>query len=513
MMESAMTLRFSAGCSSTAVPCYRPMWSSEGVNGVVQVSSYRFAYSGRLEVPWNRFQRTNSSHLARRNNPVKNRIQASTKRLGSGSDPIKQNGKPQYHPFEEIAIATSGSSEDARLTPAETTRTIIEVNSKATLMFSHLIDDEVHENVILPELPYVTDEHGNIYFQVKNGEDTMKSLTSDNNYVQVIIGLDTMEMLSEMDMSGPSEIDFGIEEIEDEDSDVEDDDGEEDEDDDDDDDGYDTDWVAVLDDEEDEDDSDEELGDWAKLETMRSSHPMYFAKKLAEVASDDPVDWMEQPPASMAIQGILRPAFIEEHSVIQKHLSDHRSSNIDVDQGVENVEDNLEDLGRINGHKHESGSSEDSSNWAEELEKDEIPSNGTTFYKLEMIRIQLFSADADQTIVEIEDFKKAQPDAIAHSAAKIISRLKTGGEKTTQALKSLCWRLKGIQVEEAVLIGIDSFGFDLRICSGTQVETLRFSFDTRATSEYSAERQLNDLLFPRTNPKPQKVKQTYQNEC
>lgn len=105
---------------------------------------------------------------------------------------------------------------------------------------------------------------------------------------------------------------------------------------------------------------------------------------------------MEQPPASMAIQGLLRPAFIEEHSVIQKHLSDNQSSNIDVDQGVENVEDNLEHLGRINGHKHESGSSEDSSNWAEELEKDESPSNGTTFYKLEMIRIQLFSADADQ---------------------------------------------------------------------------------------------------------------------
>jgi hypothetical protein len=42
---------------------------------------------------------------------------------------------------------------------------------------------------------------------------------------------------------------------------------------------------------------------------------------------------------------------------------------------------------------------------------------------------------------------KAQPDAIAHSAAKIISRLKAGGEKTTQALKSLCWRCKGLPVE------------------------------------------------------------------
>ena len=52
-----------------------------------------------------------------------------------------------------------------------------------------------------------------------------------------------------------------------------------------------------------------------------------------------------------------------------------------------------------------------------------------------------------QTVVEIEDFMTSQPDAIAHSAAKIISRLKAGGEKTTQALKSLCWRVKGIQVE------------------------------------------------------------------
>jgi hypothetical protein len=42
---------------------------------------------------------------------------------------------------------------------------------------------------------------------------------------------------------------------------------------------------------------------------------------------------------------------------------------------------------------------------------------------------------------------KAQPDAIAHSAAKIISRLKAGGEKITQALKSLCWRCKGLPVE------------------------------------------------------------------
>lgn len=43
------------------------------------------------------------------------------------------------------------------------------------------------------------------------------------------------------------------------------------------------DWVSILDEEDQDEDSDESLGDWAKLETMRSSHPMYFAKKLSEV--------------------------------------------------------------------------------------------------------------------------------------------------------------------------------------------------------------------------------------
>ena len=45
---------------------------------------------------------------------------------------------------------------------------------------------------------------------------------------QVIIGLDTVEMLNEMELSGPSEIDFGIEEIEDEDSNDENDEDDED---------------------------------------------------------------------------------------------------------------------------------------------------------------------------------------------------------------------------------------------------------------------------------------------
>lgn len=42
---------------------------------------------------------------------------------------------------------------------------------------------------------------------------------------------------------------------------------------------------------------------------------------------------------------------------------------------------------------------------------------------------------------------------------------------------------------------------------------LKLKLHLQATSEYSAERQLNELLFPRIHPKQQKMKQTHQNEC
>ncbi|XP_074291576.1 uncharacterized protein At3g49140-like isoform X3 [Silene latifolia] len=441
-IDSSMAVQLS---SSSSIACCRPIWNSDDVVGV------------NIAVPWNKVKRLRKkvdNSLNKRKGSANYRIQACGKFLGSGSDEVGENGKSSYHPFEDILVSEAVGAGEGRLSPAETCRTIIEVNSEATLMFSGLINDEVHENIFWPELPYMTDEHGNVYFQVNNDEDIMQTLTSDNNYVQVIIGLDTKEMLNEMELSGPSSIDFGIEEIEEEESDFDDDDDEDDDDTEEDgDDEFEGGWIDILEDEEDGADSDESLGDWAKLETMRSSHPMYFAKKIAEAASDDPIDFMEQQPAGIAIQGLLRPAFIEEQTVIQKHMSNHREKNADIGKGAKAKE-----------------------------EKDNDLANGTAFYKLEMAKIELISAHGSQIPVEVEDYRNAFPDAIAHSASKIISRVNAAGEKTTNALKSLCSRCKGLQVEEASLIGVDTLGFDLRVCSGTQVQTLRFAFTSRVFS-------------------------------
>ncbi|XP_072981695.1 uncharacterized protein At3g49140-like isoform X1 [Typha angustifolia] len=374
--------------------------------------------------------------LSSRNDLLFTRVCAAPEHADSSLDPPGN----RYHPFEDIEESVVlEDGEVGRLTNAETSRTIIEVNNKATLIFSGFVDNAVHENIILPDLPYLTDEHGDIYFDVNNDEGLLQSLIADDKIVQVMIGLDSTEMLAEMEVS-TSDYDFGLEEISSEESDTDDDYGE--------------DEVIMLEEEDDDLVSSEMLTNWTDLETMNSCHPMVFAKRIAEAVSDANMDWMDQPSANIIVQGHLRPTFVKESAMAKKHPSDG------------------------------------------EPDKNQPMQSGASFYKLEIINIQLISASGNQSEVKIQDFRKACPDVIAHSAANIISRLKAGGEKIIQALKVLCWRNKGIQVEEAAVIGVDSLGFDLRVCSGTQVQTLRFAFNTRATSEFGAERQLYDLLFP-----------------
>lgn len=107
---------------------------------------------------------------------------------------------------------------------------------------------------------------------------------------------------------------------------------------------------------------------------------------LLQVVSVNPDEYMEQPSAGLAIQGLLRPAFIEEHSVIQKHKSSGADTNYISEEQIQ------EAIFQINGHKPENETMQGSPNLAGELEKDEMLGNGALFYKLEMIKIQLVSS-------------------------------------------------------------------------------------------------------------------------
>ncbi|PKA52445.1 Uncharacterized protein AXF42_Ash020406 [Apostasia shenzhenica] len=387
-------------------------------------------------------------------------------------DPRNSSMMQKYHPSEEISESFPvGNVEEVRLSDAEIARTLIEVNNKASLMFTEEIG-AVRHNAICPDVSYLTDEHGDIYFEVTD-DDVVKQFISDDaddRLVHVIIGLDNIEILTEIEAFGPSEFDFGLEVASSEDDEI-DDDSEEDE-------------EIIFEEEEEDDDyaTSKILNDWSHPETMHATHPFYFAHKIAEVVSNINMDLMDQPSANVVIQGLLRSAFMEEHKFNKMNLP-------------------VSDTGACKG-KHLEESNEH--NMEEELDKFQSMHNETTFYKLEILNIQLVSAYGSQSTVKVQDFHRARPDIIAHSAANILSRLKAGGEKTTQALKAFCWKCKGIQVEEASIIGLDSLGFDLRVCSGTQIQTLRISFKTRATSEFSAEKQVHELLFPRLQQRKQR---------
>ncbi|XP_066338197.1 uncharacterized protein At3g49140-like [Miscanthus floridulus] len=368
----------------------------------------------------------------------------------------EQPARGRYHPFEEIAEAVQlDDGEPAHLTDAESARTIVEVNNKATVMISTLVGDSVHERIILPEFPYLTDENGDIYFEVDNEDALLESVMGEDKIAHVIIGLDNTQVFADLDLASASATDFAQG---DDDGDEDDDGSDDDEESDFDDDFNDVEGVFSVDEDDEDDgeddDDDDDLPSWSNLETVNSCHPLYFARMIVETATKNNIDWLDRPPASLVVEGQLRPAFAVESTMVAKHISS-------------------------------------------DAPKEDKKESGATFFKVEVLSIELITAYGTEPKVKIEEYQKAKPDIIAHSAPNIISRLRAGGDKITQALKSLCWSCKAIQVEEAAVIGVDCLGFDLRVCSGTQVQTLRFAFPTKATSEFAAEKQIHELLFPR----------------
>ncbi|XP_047091680.1 uncharacterized protein At3g49140-like isoform X1 [Lolium rigidum] len=355
-------------------------------------------------------------------------------------DELPSGRAGRYHPSEDIAETLHlNDGEPARLTDAESARTIVEVNNNATVMISTLVDDGVHERIILPEFPYLTDENGDIYFEVDNEDAVMESIMGEDKIAHVIIGLDNTDVFAELDLAAASSAQFmqeGEEEDDDDDSDDEESDFDED---------FEEEGVFAIDEEDgDDDDEDDDAPSWSNLETVNSCHPLYFARMIVESASKSNIDWLDRPPASLVVEGQLRPAFAEESTMVSRHL--------------------------LNG---------------DEPLKDSKKESGATFFKVEVLSIELITAYGTEPKVKIEEYRKSRPDIIAHSAPNIISRLRAGGDKITQALKSLCWRCKAIPVEEAAIIGVDCLGFDLRLCSGTQVQTLRFAFPTKSSAQRS----------------------------
>ncbi|XP_009765199.1 uncharacterized protein At3g49140 isoform X2 [Nicotiana sylvestris] len=391
-------------------------------------------------------------------------------------------GNHGYHPLE--GIRDHRRVRDTELTAAETARTTVEANSNALLIFPGMVHCEPHERESWAEFQYVIDEYGDIFFEIYDDKNILQDRDASNP-VNALIGMDFSQYEKRRAESSDYSNFIG-DSI---------------------DDTYFLDNYLEV---ENSEMSDFQV-DWAMPDSYSKLHPVYFAKCLTKAVEMEHAKMMDHPSNGISIWGHLKPAFLEEEFYVRRLFSDDEVG----DGYISDWKD---------GETLSFGSSYDKS------------CSLSTIYRLEILKIELFSVYGAQIqhceerclqgfggteiskgkineggkrpkvwlgsklAVNLHDFQDAEPDILVHSTPAIVEWFKQQGIKCKFALKALC-RKKGLHAERAKLIGVDSLGMDVRVLSGTEVQTHRFPFKVRATSEVAAEKQIRQLLFPRSRRK------------
>ncbi|KAK3414564.1 uncharacterized protein At3g49140 isoform X2 [Eucalyptus grandis] len=347
-----------------------------------------------------------------------------------------------YHPLEEVKPCKR--TRETKLTSAEIARTTVEACSNALLVFPGPVHREPHEQISWAEFQYVVDDYGDIFFEIFDDENILEDRGATSP-VNVFIGMDipvydNKKMADEYDMS-----DIGMTEI-----------------------SYEDDYLEVM-----ETEVFDNAVDWGMPDPSILVHPVYFAKCLTKAVNAEYDKKMDTPSNGLSILGCLRPAFSDEESYLRKLFQSEDADNHNLDWKDADVVT---------------------------LASSDRKGCNSIIYRLEIIRIELFSVYGSQCEIHLQDFLDAEPDILVHSTSAILDRFSEKGIRCNVALKALCKR-KGLHVEGANIIGVDSLGMDVRIYSGTEVRTHRFPFKIQATSEAAAEKQIQQLLFPRSRRK------------
>ncbi|CAL5394846.1 unnamed protein product [Camellia sinensis] len=350
-----------------------------------------------------------------------------------------------YHPLEDLKVRKR--IRDTKLTPAEIARTTVEANSSALLIFPSTVHCEPHEHISWAEFQYVIDEYGvTLVAFLQNVLIGMDITTYENRRVAAA-EYNVLETGASDDMPFSDDY-FEVEDNEMSDIPVE--------------------WGVPID-------------------TASGVHPIYFAKCLTKVVNLEYAKKMDHPSNGVSIMGCLRPVFIDEELYLRRLFSGEDSDGYNSDW-------------------------KDGEVWDFRTEGDGNCTS-STLYRLEIMRIELFSIygiqvmqvirssnraqkkNAAASAIGLQDFQEAEPDVLVHSTPAIVERFGEKGTRCNFALKALC-KKKGLYVEGANLIGVDSLGMDVRVFSGIEVRTHRFPFKVQATSEGAAEKQIHQLLFP-----------------
>ncbi|KAI3470121.1 hypothetical protein Pfo_026784 [Paulownia fortunei] len=362
-----------------------------------------------------------------------------------------------YHPLEEVR--DHGRVCDTMLTSAEIARTAVEANNRALLIFPGIVHCEPHGQISWAEFQYVIDDFGDIFFEVYDGQNILQDHGASNP-VTALIGMDISQYESRkmdlhddniFDIDAGGDVFFGDDYFEVEDpskTDI---------------------WV-----------------DWGMPENSTWTHPVYFAKCLTKAIDVEHAKMMDHPSNGVVVWGFLNPIFIDEEIYLRRFFNDEESDGYTSD---------CKDGDIVSFSSRDDGSC-----------------GRSTIYRLEITKIELFSVYGVQpqfrtrsyfllrSLAVQKDFQYAEPDVLVHSIPSILKRCGETGTRCNVALKALC-KKKGLHVEGANLIGVDSLGMDVRVSSGTEVRTHRFSFKVRANSECAADKQIQQLLFPRSRRK------------
>ncbi|XP_065867531.1 uncharacterized protein At3g49140 [Euphorbia lathyris] len=351
----------------------------------------------------------------------------------------------QYHPLEEVKV--NRNIRETQLTSAEIARTALEANNSALLVFPGTVHCEPHEQISWAEFQYVIDDYGDIFFEIFDDKNLLED-PGASNPVNALIGMDIPMYENKRVANEYNVFDIGgMDDI-----------------------PFDDDYFEVM-----ESEAPDVPVDWGMPDSSSWVHPIYFSKCLTKAIEMEYNEKMNHPSNGVSIVGCLRPAFADEESYLRRlfHSEDNSAGYSSDWKDVE--------ISSFGSRSYESNPS-------------------STLYRLEVMRIELFSVYGIQSAIDLQEFQDAEPDFLVHSTSAILEHFSEKGIRCNAALKALC-KKKGLHVEAANLIGVDSLGIDVRIFTGVEVRTHRFPFKVRATSEAGAEKQINQLLFPRSRRK------------
>ncbi|XP_004491268.2 uncharacterized protein At3g49140 isoform X2 [Cicer arietinum] len=345
--------------------------------------------------------------------------------------------KQGYHPLEELKV--SNDIPPAKLSNAQIARTAVEANKNALLVFPGTVHAEPHEQISWAEFQYLIDGDGDIYFEIFDDANLLEDRGA-HNPVTALIGMDipmydNRRIISEYDI-----FNGGI--------------------------GYtdefpfDDDYIEVP--------EIEEFNtplNWGLSDNSSSLHPIYFSKCLEKAINTECDKRVNHPSNGVSILGYLRPAYADEESYIRMiyDTEDGDGYNSDWKDFYSNNNNDQRDTNLI-------------------------------LYRLEIEKIKLHCVYGSQSEINFQEFRRAEPDTLVYSSLEILEHF---NQNCHDALRAFC-KKKGLNVEGAHLIGVDCLGVDVRVFSGTEVKTHRFPFKVRAKSESMAEKQIVQLLYPRS---------------